>query len=216
LFNNEINKRIKQIELVISESEQIRREPDNIGPRAELDYWKKRTSKFNYLLDQFKDQRVKSALGILQVARSKLLVKWRDLDSKITEYGNEARDNVKYLYTLEKFCDPLYNSDPVSMIADIPGLINAVRMIHSISRYYNTSERISSIFLKITNQMINTCKAYISVNGTQTVWSQQQSKLIKKIQDCIKLNQEYQICFQKTKEKVASMPDEKPFDFSEM
>jgi dynein heavy chain len=43
---------MKQIELVIAESEQIRLEADNIGPRAELDYWKKRTSKFNYLLDQ--------------------------------------------------------------------------------------------------------------------------------------------------------------------
>lgn len=207
---------MKQIELVICESEQIRREADNIGPRAELDYWKKRTSKFNYLLDQFKDQRVKSALGILQTSKSKLIPKWRDLDGKITEYGNEARDNVKYLYTLEKFCDPLYNSDPVSMVADIPGLINAVRMIHSISRYYNTSERISSLFLKITNQMINTCKSYLSMNGTQSIWSQPQSKLIKKFQDCIKLNQEYQNCFQKTKEKVAQMPNERPFDFSEM
>ena len=43
---------IRQIELVLAESEQIRREADNIGPRAELDYWKKRTSKFNYLLDR--------------------------------------------------------------------------------------------------------------------------------------------------------------------
>lgn len=207
---------LKQIELVIAESEQIRREADNIGPRAELDYWKKRTSKFNYLLDQFKEQRVKSALGILQMSKSKLIHKWKKLDGKITEYGNEARDNVKYLYTLEKFCNPLYNSDPVSMIADIPGLINAVRMIHSISRYYNTSERISSLFLKITNQMINTCRAYISINDSQTVWSQAQTKLIKKIQDCIKLNQEYQNFFQKTKERVAQMPGEKPFDFSEM
>jgi dynein heavy chain, axonemal len=207
---------MKAIELVICESEQVRSEADNIGPRAELDFWKKRTSKFNYLLDQFKDQRVKSALGILQAAKSKIMIKWRDLDMKITEYGNEARDNVKYLYTLEKFCDPLYSSDPVSMVPEIPGLINSVRMIHSLSRFYNTSERISSIFLKITNQMINTCKSYISVNGTQTVWSQPQTKLIKKIQDCVKLNQEYQSCFHKTKAKVALMPNERPFDFSEM
>ena len=207
---------MKQIELVLAESEQIRREADNIGPRAELDYWKKRTSKFNYLLDQVKEQEVKAALGVLQAAKSRLLIKWRELDTKITDSANEARDNVKYLYTLEKFCDPLYNSDPVSMLSDIPGLINAIRMSHSISRYYNTSERMTSLFLKVTNQMITACKSYVSEKSTQTVWSQPQVELIKKLKDCIKLNQEYQNSFQKTKEKLAQMPDERPFDFSEM
>ncbi len=49
---------MRQIEVILAESEQIRREADNIGPRAELDYWKKRTSKFNYLLDQVKSHEV--------------------------------------------------------------------------------------------------------------------------------------------------------------
>lgn len=37
----------KQIEQVLVESEQIRREADNIGPSAELNYWKSRMAKFN-------------------------------------------------------------------------------------------------------------------------------------------------------------------------
>lgn len=206
----------RQIEVILAESEQIRREADNIGPRAELDYWKSRTSKFNYLLDQVKSHEVKAALGVLQAAKSRLLGKWKELDMKITDSANEARDNVKYLYTLERFCDPLYNSDPVSMLSDIPGLINAIKMIHSISMYYNTSERMTSLFLKVTNQMIIACKAYVSENGTQTVWSQPQASLLRKLKDCIKLNKEYQACFQRTKEKIAQMPDQRPFDFSEM
>ena len=207
---------MKQIEVVLAESEQIRTEADNIGPRAELEYWKKRTSKFNSLFDKIKEPHVKAALGVLQAAKSRLMPKWRGLDVKITESGNEARDNVKYLYTLEKFCDPLYNSDPVSILNDLPGLINAIRMIHSISRYYNTSERMTSLFLKVTNQMITACKAYISENGSYTIWSHPQASLIKKLNASIHLNKEYQLCFQRTKERLAKMPDERPFDFSEM
>ena len=37
----------KQIEQVLTESEQIRREADDIGPSAELNYWKTRMAKFN-------------------------------------------------------------------------------------------------------------------------------------------------------------------------
>ncbi|XP_026149068.1 dynein heavy chain 5, axonemal isoform X2 [Mastacembelus armatus] len=207
---------IKQIEQVLAESDQLRKEADDLGPRAELDHWKRRMSRFNYLLDQLKSSDIKAALGVLLMAKSKLIKSWRELDTRITDAANEAKDNVKYLYSLEKFCDPLYNSDPVSMVDAIPGLINAIRMIHSISRYYNTSEKITSLFVKVTNQMITACKAYITNNGSNSIWDQPQQVVTDKIKAAIHLNQEYQQCFHKTKEKLEQTPSERQFDFSEM
>lgn len=58
---------------VLAESEQMRREADDIGPRAELDHWKKRMSKFNFLLDQIKSAQVKAVLGVLNAAKSKTI-----------------------------------------------------------------------------------------------------------------------------------------------
>ena len=58
---------------MLAESEQMRREADDIGPRAELEHWKKRMSKFNYLVDQIKGHEVKAVLGILHTAKSKLI-----------------------------------------------------------------------------------------------------------------------------------------------
>ncbi|EGW02903.1 Dynein heavy chain 8, axonemal [Cricetulus griseus] len=174
----------KQIEQVLIESEQMRKEADDSGPLTELEHWKRMSAKFNYIIEQIKGSSCKAVINVLNVAHSKLLKNWRDLDARITDTANESKDNVRYLYTLEKVCQPLYNYDLVSMAHGIQNLINAIRMIHSVSRYYNTSERMTSLFIKVTNQMVTACKAYITDGGTNHVWDQETPAVLKKIQVC--------------------------------
>uniref|UniRef100_A0A803XX58 Dynein axonemal heavy chain 5 n=1 Tax=Meleagris gallopavo TaxID=9103 RepID=A0A803XX58_MELGA len=206
----------KQIQRILAENDQLRKEADNLGPRAELDYWKKRLCKFSYLMDQLKSPDVKAVLGVLTAAKSKLLKNWRVLDICITDAVNEAKDNVRYLYSLEKHCDPLYNMDPVSMVDAIPGLINAIKMIQSVSLYYNTSEKISSLFVKVTTQMITACKSYITNNGTATIWNQPPDRVMEKLRAAIQLKQEYQNCFRNMKKTLEQNSAERQFDFSEV
>ena len=82
-----------------------------------------------------------------------LIQTWRELDSHITDASNESRDNLKYLYSLEHLCKPLYDNDPISMLDSIPALISTIQMIYAVSRYYNTSERMTSLFVKVTSML---------------------------------------------------------------
>nr|XP_039256499.1 dynein heavy chain 5, axonemal-like [Styela clava] len=204
----------KEIEQVLAESEQMRKEADDIGPAAELDHWKHRMAKFSSLLDEIKTNRVRTVVGILHAAKSRTLRHWKELDSRITDAANEAKDNVKYLYTLDKYFGPLSKCTPQGMIEVLPGLMNSIRMIHSISQYYNTSERMTSLFVKVTNQMITTCKHYI-MGGKVRVWEIERGALLERIDNCRKLNEEYQKAFHRTKEILRQNPKERQFEFSE-
>ena len=56
----------------------------------------------------------------------------------LSYYLPDFIDNEKYLKTLEKFLEPLYNSQPLQIIDTLPALMNSIKMIHTIARYYNT------------------------------------------------------------------------------
>ena len=63
--------------------------------------------------------------------------------------------------------------------------------------------------------MITACKNYITEHGSKTLWEQDQDTLITHCKHCLKLNEEYQRHFQKTKQRIEQNPDEKQFEFSE-
>ncbi len=42
-----------------------------------------------------------------------LMQVWRELDARVTDRTDEAKDNVKFLNILEKVCEPLCSNDPV-------------------------------------------------------------------------------------------------------
>eukprot|EP00163_Fabomonas_tropica_P031142 TRINITY_DN730_c0_g2_i1.p1 TRINITY_DN730_c0_g2~~TRINITY_DN730_c0_g2_i1.p1 ORF type:complete len:4569 (+),score=1602.08 TRINITY_DN730_c0_g2_i1:399-14105(+) len=203
-----------QIEHVLAESDQVRKEDDLVGPNAELEHWKHRMARFTKLTDQLKSRDSKIVVGVLQAAKSKSLQAWKELDNRVTDAANEAKDNVKYLYTLEKFTEPLYKGEPRHIMEAIPGLINAIKMMHNIARYYNTSERMTSLFIKITNQMILSCKKYIRKDGS--IWEQDKDELTAKLHECIELNEVYQEYFRQTKVKMQSMSNGRQFEFSEV
>uniref|UniRef100_A0A8C3TQI8 Dynein axonemal heavy chain 8 n=1 Tax=Catharus ustulatus TaxID=91951 RepID=A0A8C3TQI8_CATUS len=206
----------RQIEHVLIESKQLKREAKDSGPLMELDNWKYTSAKLNFIIEQIKGQNCKTVINVLKVAHSKVLKMWQELDGKITDAANESKDNVKYLSTLEKVCQPLYTTDVVLMTQGIPKLMKTVQMIHRVSKYYNTSEKITSLLIKVTNQMVTTCKAYITDAGLNRIWDQETPTVIGKINECICLLKEYQKCFRESKKETLASLGEKALEVSEV
>lgn len=83
--------------------------------------------KITKITEHLKSRECKNVFGVLHAvtrmnaekARQPVfntLRRWKQIDIQITEAFNEARDNVKYLTTLEKFIEPLYTGTPQTII----------------------------------------------------------------------------------------------------
>ena len=152
-FETVCEKWCDDIEKMLDEKQPAQKEADEAGPETEFEYWRTRMSKFNNIAEQLKNPMARIVAGVLSTAKSKVLKRWRTCDNGITDALNEAKDNVKYLSVLERFTLPLYSGNPDSIIESLPALMNNVKMMLTIARYYSTQEHMTTLFLKITNQV---------------------------------------------------------------
>eukprot|EP00854_Cymbomonas_tetramitiformis_P001067 gene1068-1616_t len=206
-----------QVEKILDEGEtqmkKSSKQADDVGPDTELEFWRTRMAKFNSITEQLKSKACKLVLGVCMAARSQAHRNWKAIDMRVTDAANEAKDNVKYLTTLEKSLEPMYMDTPVIIIDSLPALMNNIKMMHTIARYYNTPERMTTLFCKITNQMITNCKNFVLSPGQ--LWNQDKPSLLANLELCMKLNEAYQEQYKLTRDRLMSQPKGKQFDFNE-
>lgn len=104
--------------------------------------------------NHLQDKDTQCTIQCLGLSSSKVMKEWKETDKKITFCYNEARDNSKFIQAIENSCHALYLDDPVNMKESILGLLQTVRLIYSVSQFYNTSERTSSLMVKVKTHLI--------------------------------------------------------------
>ena len=51
-----------------------------------------------------------------------------------------------------------YRGDPAAAMEVLPPLLNSVKMIHTIARFFSSRERMTGLLCRLTNQLITCCK----------------------------------------------------------
>lgn len=77
-----------------------------------------------------------------------------------------------------------FRCDPSTTQQYIPGLLYTIRMIFATSRYYNTTKQISTLIVKVTNQILNMCMEFLTNGGKKNIWNQDKLKFIYKAKVC--------------------------------
>lgn len=126
---------------------------------------------------------------------------------------------MKFLSNLEKFLLPLYKGTPQTITDALPSLMSAMKMIHTLSRHYGTAPRMTSLFSRMTNEMVNCCKKHLNSgekSNSQKLWNTNAADLIVQFKVCIELLSSYQREYQQTKEKLLTIPKGRQFNFDDI
>ena len=57
------------------------------------------------------------------------------------------------------------------LLEHLPGLMMSIRMILTFSQFYNSSENMTSLLLKVTNQMMSSCRSFL-LQSVSHIWDQ--------------------------------------------
>lgn len=198
------------------------------GPQSEVEYWYIRMQKLTGIKLQLTTLNYQNIVTVIyntsktvtdDLVRTNIvqtLSHWKILDSHITESTNEAKDNYKYLQTIEQLIETINNFNPDIIIEIMPNLLNKIKLIYTLSRYYNTSERITNLFVKITNQLVKGCSEYLIGNSSSDIlWDNDPKITISLMEKCLQVNECYQEQYHAVKEKLQAIPKSSQFDFSE-
>ncbi|KAG8199526.1 hypothetical protein JTE90_009368 [Oedothorax gibbosus] len=204
---------IQKIQEVVAESGLIRVETDDVGPLNELCYWRYILCKLSSVAEFVATNKVQTCIRILETAHSRILKNFKEQERKLKDKQNEAHDIVKYLYRIESLCAKFYENNLDLVKESIPLLISQVRLIHLVSRHYDTPEHITSFFKKVTNQIVIVCKNYITDSGKLSLWNMSHEQAINKMQTCIDLYRKYKKELEDEKKNVLTHSGEKKFEF---
>lgn len=130
--------------------QQLNHTPQGNGTLAEMDFWRERNATLSALVEQLKRPFVEKVIAILSQTSSDSLSTFDYHRNELTKYHVEAKDNVRFLLTLERHFKNLAHGASFKVISEtIPSLMNALRMVWIISRHYNRDERMVPLMERI-------------------------------------------------------------------
>ncbi|XP_049338447.1 dynein axonemal heavy chain 2 [Astyanax mexicanus] len=137
---------------------------DSSGPLEEIDFWKSRCSDLSGISQQLQKPGVLHIQAILQLAKSSYVPPFCRLAKQIQDGTQQAQSNLSFLSLLREPCEELALLKPREVEPKLAHIINVIRVIWVNSVYYNTRERLTTLFRKMSNEIIRLCCREISVD----------------------------------------------------
>ncbi|XP_042256267.1 dynein axonemal heavy chain 2 [Thunnus maccoyii] len=136
----------------------------NCGPLQEIAFRKSRSAKLLDISHQLQKPWVRHILNILQLSKSLYVQHFCRLAKQIQDCSLQAQSNLSLLSMLKEPCEELSQLKPSQVAPKMRHIVSLIRIIWVNSIHYNTSERITGLFRKMSNEIIRLCIQSISLD----------------------------------------------------
>lgn len=154
----------QKIAQTIKKEEAKKAEPNS--SIAEIEYWRARNAVISTLYQQLNNgviSQVKKLL-VAHLSESNMQVV-NEFDSQmkeLTRLCGEAKDNVKFLTTLERQFKNLASNEGLTIIEEtLPSLMNGLRLVWIISRHFKEEEQMQNLLQTISNEIANKVEKFV-------------------------------------------------------
>ncbi|XP_061138372.1 dynein axonemal heavy chain 2 [Syngnathus typhle] len=137
---------------------------DNTGPLQEIAYWESHSKKLQDMSKQLQKPGVRHIQKLLGLANSLYVKRFTKLSSELQDLSMEAQSNLNFLSLLAGPCEELRTLNISEVGPKLQHIIYVIRIIWNNSTHYNTKERITGLFLKMSYEIINLCIKTISLD----------------------------------------------------
>lgn len=106
--------------------------PSITTPLSELEFWVQRSAVFSSLSDQVHSDKIVAILDTVEAAstdKKAIIHSLKSRRNELSKLSLEAKENVKFLTTLERHFKTLATGSLTSMSETLPPMMNALRMV---------------------------------------------------------------------------------------
>ena len=148
----------------VSEAEQ-RKRAAGFEPLNEINFWRERNATLAGLYEQLQQTDIRILITVAEQCTLPCAELFEKHVADLLKLYIEAKDNVKFLVTLERHFKAL-QSGSLQLIQDtIPSMMNSLRMVWVISRHYNKDARMFPLMERIARTIADRVARQLNVRA---------------------------------------------------
>lgn len=186
------------------------------GPLSEIEFWRQRAAALGTFWEQLNNDTVKQMIEVLHhYDASQMLAGYEDQFQELTKMYMEAKDNVKFLETLERHFKNISRAhDSLLPISDtLPSMMRALRMVWVISRHYNTDKQMVPLLELIAHEIADKVRDYIDFDEAILIMFNQPEVIRERLVDGKNVLRKWKRTYEQVKAEIEESERDTQWDF---